>query len=538
MNILEDFEKWKLESPLDLEIQNKDNFQKNKQNKDAILIEIFHESEVENDSSSTFLLAKNFYGKLKPKNIYPFNNIYSSGTTDVGKFFILFSSENQKSIFTGDESIGTAHLCSTYGADLSIIFQNFLAKKNKENIYYVTLSETLKKEIGNDQRDFFLGLYQRSVNTKKKTQGNKTKIIFEEGFWTSEHIYQSKIMHEAMLCTRSLIHFPSNILNPSTYEKYLREMMKKLTHYVKSPQSIHMEVLSYEKLLEEKCGLINAVGNGSKDKPCILKLVYKPHQEKVEKNKTAKNSSKKNGPKKHIVLVGKGITFDSGGYDIKPSSGMRIMKKDMGGSAACVGVFFACSALNLDLQLTCYLAIAENMISENAMRPGDVYLSRSGYSVEIENTDAEGRLVLADALSFAADDNPDFILDIATLTGAARISLGSAVDSFFSNDEKLAEVFLKSSQHTGDWIWRVPLVQEYENYFESSLADFSNASASSFGGSITAALFLKKFVKNVPWLHIDSWMWTDKARGLWNEPSSPTAKCVRLVTHALESLQS
>jgi leucyl aminopeptidase len=214
------------------------------------------------------------------------------------------------------------------------------------------------------------------------------------------------------------------------------------------------------------------------------------------------------------------------------------MKKDMGGSAAAVGIFLACAMLNLPLKVSCYLAIAENMISGEAMRPGDIYKSKNGLHVEIDNTDAEGRLVLADTLTLACEEKPDWLLDFATLTGAARVSLGPMVDSLFGNNKVTTDLLYETSVENGDWVWPMPLVSDYENYFDSSVADMMNSSTSGFAGSVTAALFLQKFISVDAWNHIDTFMWCDKPNYLWQEGSSPTGKCVRLVTRSIEKFLS
>lgn len=274
-----------------------------------------------------------------------------------------------------------------------------------------------------------------------------------------------------------------------------------------------------EELENLGCGLISAVGKGSTVAPRIVKMTYSPE-----------NASR------HVSLVGKGITFDSGGYNIKPSAYMRNMKKDMGGSAAVVGTFFAAAALNTPIRLTAYLALAENMVSGNAMRPGDIYTAHNGLKVEIDNTDAEGRLVLADALCLAVEDKPDWIIDLATLTGAARTALGTMIDSAFGNRKEYRELLDVMSQDTGDWIWHLPLPAPYNAYFDSRVADIVNSTVTPYAGTITAALFLQKFVGTCAWTHIDTFMWCDRSSGMWAEDNAPTAKCVRLLVNSLMAL--
>jgi leucyl aminopeptidase len=311
---------------------------------------------------------------------------------------------------------------------------------------------------------------------------------------------------------------PPNILNPESFEIFARELVRRECDLENDPNKIAVEVFQRDKLLAEGCGLINAVGQGSDIPPRLIRLTYFPR------------SSGKS--MKHVTLVGKGITFDSGGLDIKGSSFMRNMKKDMGGSAAAFGVFMALARLGAPVRVTCYLALAENMISGRSMRPGDVYKAKNGLTVEIDNTDAEGRLVLADALCYAAAEKPDWLIDLATLTGAARVALGPSVDSLFCSNAAMEKLLIDTGLHLGDWVWPLPLVEDYESWLDSTVADMVNSASSGHGGAITAATFLKKFVGQSNWTHIDTYMWSDKVTEL-NHEAGATAKCVRLLTHAI-----
>lgn len=209
-----------------------------------------------------------------------------------------------------------------------------------------------------------------------------------------------------------------------------------------------------------------------------------------------------------IALVGKGICFDSGGLDIKPSSGMRLMKKDMGGAAHVLALAELIMAANLPVRLHMLVAAAENAISSDAFRPGDVLTSRKGLTVEVGNTDAEGRLVLGDALTRAVEYGPELILDFATLTGAARVALGPDLPALFSNDDSLAQDLAQGGTDRDDPVWRLPLWEDYADLLETDIADLGNAGASGFAGSITAALFLQKFVpENTAWAHFDTFAW-------------------------------
>jgi len=214
-----------------------------------------------------------------------------------------------------------------------------------------------------------------------------------------------------------------------------------------------------------------------------------------------------------VVLVGKGVCFDSGGLDIKESTGMRLMKKDMGGAAHALALAWLAMAVGLPIRLHLIIPAVENAISGDAFRPGDVLKSRKGLSVEIGNTDAEGRLVLADALARAGELEPALILDFATLTGAARVALGPDLPALFANDEAVAEALIAAGNETGDPVWRMPLWRPYDELFASDVADLSNASEGAFAGAITAALFLARFVDPAtPWAHLDTFAWRPSAK--------------------------
>lgn len=214
-----------------------------------------------------------------------------------------------------------------------------------------------------------------------------------------------------------------------------------------------------------------------------------------------------------IALVGKGICFDSGGLDIKPSSGMRLMKKDMGGAAHVLALAQLIMSANLPVRLHMLIAAAENAISGDAFRPGDILTSRKGLTVEVGNTDAEGRLVLGDALTRAAEYSPELIVNFATLTGAARVALGPDLPALFANDDALAQDLLAGGTERDDPLWRLPLWDDYADLLETDIADLGNAGASGFAGSITAALFLQKFVPDkVAWAHFDTFAWRPSSK--------------------------
>lgn len=214
-----------------------------------------------------------------------------------------------------------------------------------------------------------------------------------------------------------------------------------------------------------------------------------------------------------VAIIGKGVSFDSGGLDIKPASGMRIMKKDMGGAAHALALAKLVMEARLPVRLHMLVPAAENAIAGNAFRPGDILKSRNGMTVEVDNTDAEGRLVLADALTKASEAEPALILDFATLTGAARVALGPDLPALFSNDHDLADALSKASVAEHDPVWRLPLWSGYDDMLKSDIADIANSSEGGMAGAITAALFLRKFVPaGTPWAHLDTWAWRATAK--------------------------
>lgn len=294
--------------------------------------------------------------------------------------------------------------------------------------------------------------------------------------------------------TRHFVNLPPNEVNPTTFSKWVRENLK-------FPKSVKVSVWDQARLKRENMNLHLAVGQGSSTPPCLVHIRYRP----TKKTKRAP-----------IAFVGKGITFDTGGLDIKPSSGMRLMKKDMGGAAAVVGLAHWAAVSQYPAPLDFYLALAENSVDGHSFRPSDVVEARSGMSVEIDNTDAEGRLVLADALDVAVTqpkaDMPEMVIDIATLTGAIKVGLGSEIAGLFANDDSLAMSLTRAGQNAGELNWRMPLYEKYWSSMSSHFADCKN-SGDGFGGAITAALFLQKFVRGTKWAHLDIYAWSDKGHG-------------------------
>jgi leucyl aminopeptidase len=292
----------------------------------------------------------------------------------------------------------------------------------------------------------------------------------------------AKAIAESVCLARDLINEGPAVINPPELAKRAQKLGKAL--------GLNVDVLDEKALAKENMNLMLAVGRASLDAapPRLVRIAYRP--------------SKK--AKKHIAIVGKGVTFDSGGLDIKTAEGMLDMKIDMSGAAAVFGTLIAVAKLKPDVAVTGYLACVENGISAHAYHPGDVVKSRRGLYIEINNTDAEGRLILADAMDYAqSKDKPDVLIDVATLTGACMIALGLTTAAVFSDSDELSETIIKRGKDAGESFWRLPLNEDIRDQLKSPLADMKN-SGGRYGGAITAALFLKKFVnEDVEWAHLD-----------------------------------
>jgi len=289
---------------------------------------------------------------------------------------------------------------------------------------------------------------------------------------------------EAVSLARDLINTPSNDMGPAELEDAARTVAKRF--------DASIEVTTGEELAK-KFPLVHAVGAGSTRAPRLLDFSW----------------GKESDPK--VTLVGKGVCFDSGGLDIKPESAMLNMKKDMGGAATALALAQMIMSRGLKVRLRVLLPAVENAISGASFRPRDVFVSRKGISVEVGNTDAEGRLILADALALADEEKPELLVDFATLTGAARVALGPDVPPFFTDDDALASELMRLGESEQDPVWRLPLWMPYESMLESKVADTNNVGGAQ-GGAITAALFLKKFVSTPSWLHLDVFAWTPAAK--------------------------
>ncbi|MFD0470303.1 leucyl aminopeptidase [Nonomuraea thailandensis] len=293
-----------------------------------------------------------------------------------------------------------------------------------------------------------------------------------------EQVRRAETVARAVALARDLANTPSSVKNPAWLAERAAET------------GVPVRVWDEEQLAAGGFGGILAVGRGSASPPRLIQLSYTPEEP----------------TDRHVVLVGKGITFDSGGLSLKPTANMKFQKTDMAGGAVVIAVLGALAALKAPVRVTGLVAAAENMPSGTSQRPSDVITHYGGRTVEVLNTDAEGRLVLADALAYAdAELDPDAVVDIATLTGAITVALGPHVGAVYASDDVLAKQLVEAGQSADDRLWRMPLIEEYTPALESSIADLANVeSGSTFGaGSITAALFLREFAGERPWAHLD-----------------------------------
>ena len=276
-----------------------------------------------------------------------------------------------------------------------------------------------------------------------------------------------------------------------------------------------LRIVTGEALLDEGYPAIHAVGRASAHRPRLIDLTWGDPR----------------APR--LTLVGKGVCFDSGGLDIKSASGMRLMKKDMGGAAHAIGLADLVMSTALPVRLRLLVPAVENAIAGNAYRPGDVIATRKGLTIEVENTDAEGRIVLSDALTEGAAEAPDLMIDFATLTGAARVALGTELPAMFSNDETVAAGIADAGRDVDDEVWRMPLHAPYRELIESRVADIMNGASQPYGGAITAALFLQEFVPDeIPWAHFDIMAWSNRAKP--GRPVGGEAMALRAVFEFLE----
>jgi leucyl aminopeptidase len=328
---------------------------------------------------------------------------------------------------------------------------------------------------------FALGSYR--FGRYRKAEALDVKLAPPVGVDTAELMRMS----DAAMLARDLVNTPSNDMGPVELEHAARELAERF--------GAEFHCIAGDDLVRQNFPLIYAVGMASTRAPRLIDFSW--------------------GDASHpkVTLVGKGVCFDTGGLDLKPSSGMLIMKKDMGGAANVLALAQMVMDAKLKLRLRVLIPAVENAVAGNAFRPLDIFTSRKGTTVEIGNTDAEGRLVLADALALADEEKPDLLIDMGTLTGAARVALGPDLPPFYTQDEQLALDVARHARRENDPLWRMPLWPAYDSWLDSKVANITNAPSGAFAGSITCALFLQRFVEHAKsWLHLDIYAWTPQAK--------------------------
>lgn len=347
--------------------------------------------------------------------------------------------------------------------DYETIFKN-------EEYFYQTIVEGV--HLGNYSFDVY-----KSDRKKQKNLAVNFITSRRKSFGTSLKIGEA--VTSSVFFTRNLVNEPANILTPQELAKRVRQEFNN--------SNVSVKIFNEKELKRRKMNAILSVGRASENKPLLIIAHYKPNGKAVKK----------------IALVGKGVTYDTGGLSIKPTSGMIDMKVDMAGGATVFGIIKSASLINLPIEIVGIVPAVENVIAGNAYKPGDVISTASGKTIEVKDTDAEGRIVLADALEYATKQKPDEILDFATLTGAVVVSLGLFTAGIFTKNDEMANKILSAGKSTYEHVWRLPFWDEYNKLIESKIADVSNL-GSRWGGAITAGKFLEHFVdENIPWTHID-----------------------------------
>ncbi len=349
-------------------------------------------------------------------------------------------------------------------------YKQFSKYFTSEEYYYQSFVEGL-----------LLGNYEFDKYKSKKEKIDSLEVIINSSNekLTNSAIVQGEYLIESVSFAKDLVNEPAIVLTPMELAKRAEIELVKF--------GVDVTVLTKTELEDKKMGGILAVGGASANDPCLIKMEYKP----------------KGKAKKKVALVGKGVTYDAGGLSIKPTSGMVDMNADMSGAAVVIGIIKAAAMNNVNIELVGFIPAVENMISGNSYKPGDILTSYSGKTIEVKDTDAEGRLVLADALTYASEHKPDEIIDFATLTGACVAALGEFTGGLFTDSDKIAEGLSAAGNKTYERVWRMPFWKEFDKLIESDIADVSNLGPR-WGGAITAGKFLENFVDDkIDWAHLD-----------------------------------
>lgn len=350
-------------------------------------------------------------------------------------------------------------------------------KNNKKVAIRVFGDLDLIKEAQITAEDAIIGTYDFDKYKSKKNENHIEELLIstpKDLEQVEKAVRKGEIIGNSTTFTRDLINEPAQEIIPET-----------LANIAKSIEGVDVTIYNETQIKEMGLNAYYAVGKGSINPPRLIHMKY------VGEN-----------PKKKIVLVGKGLTFDSGGMDLKPPASMLNMKDDMSGAACVISVMNALSQLKPEIEVHAIVAACENMISGKAYKPGDILTAKNGKTIEVDNTDAEGRITLADALCFAEELNPDIIIDIATLTGACMVALGSVASGIMGTNPELTKEIIETGNQNGEKFWELPLFEGYEDNLKSDIADMKNT-GSRYGGASAAGVFLKNFVKNNNWVHLD-----------------------------------
>ncbi len=385
--------------------------------------------------------------------------------------------------------LGEKEKCTTetLRRETAAIFKQY--KKRCEELAFdldTLLIHNMEQTVGICAEAIWLADYSFETHLSKKAESALKSVVFMSSQTkTKEKKLEILLKKTQTLCQsinlgRDWVNEPPNILHSEEYAKRVEQDAKKIP-------GVKVKVLGKEELKKEKMGMFLAVNAGSAFKPQLVHLTYSP-----------KKASK------HVALVGKGLTFDTGGYCLKPSSSIANMKFDMAGSATVYAAFRALALAKVNVKITCVLAMTDNAIDATAIKPDSIVTARNGKTVEILNTDAEGRLVLGDCLDYVCDLEPDAIIDVATLTGAVLVALGTEICGIMGNNQKLVDKVLASAKDCDEYMWQLPIIPEFHKDIKSPIADLKNIGSKGYGGTCKAAAFLEAFVKkDIPWAHLD-----------------------------------
>lgn len=404
------------------------------------------------------------------------------------------------------------------GSNIVVVCQRLRLSSAKLYHSLGDAGDKLKDIIFNISFGMLLRSYRFDKYKTKKDEDNKqvylesVDIPFEKPFQTALEFEKYMHIADGVKLTKDLVSEPPNVLNPENFAEICTDLKK---------YGIEVEVLDEAEMRDLGMGSLLGVAQGSANTPKLVVMKWLNAEDKTSEP---------------MAFIGKGVTFDTGGLSLKPPSFMIGMKYDMGGAAVVTGLLRALAARKAKVNVIGAIGLVENMPSDRAQRPDDIVKSMSGQTIEVSNTDAEGRLVLADVLWYIQDKyKPKFMIDLATLTGAIIMSLGNEYAGLFSNNDKISDQLFKAGMDTNEKVWRFPLSEAYDKMIDSKIADMNNIGSERGAGSITAAQFLQRFVNDVPWAHLDIAGVTDSKKGTGVHSTAATGFGVRLLNHFIEA---